>query len=103
MIFFENAPITLLIVIGLFALINITAFLFMLSDKIKSASSGAERISEGLMFFMAAAWGALGVYIGMFVFRHKTQKWYFLIGIPLLIIQNIAIVYLVYKLLSSGY
>jgi len=82
----------------IFLLINLFAFLIMLSDKIKSATPGAERISEGMMFFLAAAFGGLGVYAGMFSFRHKTQKWYFLLGIPLLILQNAATVYLIYFL-----
>ena len=73
----------------------------MLIDKIKSRNTGAERISEGMLFFLAAAFAAIGVYVGMFTFRHKTRKWYFLIGIPLLIIQNIALVYLVYVYFSQ--
>jgi uncharacterized membrane protein YsdA (DUF1294 family) len=68
----------------------------MLADKIKSAKSGSARISEGLLFFLATAFGSFGVYMGMFVFRHKTRKWYFLIGIPLLMIENIALVYFIY-------
>jgi len=84
-----------------FALINLLAFLIMLSDKVKSVSAGTERISEGLLFFLAAFFGSLGVYAGMFAFRHKTQKWYFLIGIPLLLVENIATLYLVYLLLIS--
>jgi uncharacterized membrane protein YsdA (DUF1294 family) len=56
----------------------------------------AERISEGMMFFLAAAGGSLGIYAGMFACRHKTRKWYFLIGIPLLIIQNATAVYCLY-------
>jgi uncharacterized membrane protein YsdA (DUF1294 family) len=51
-----------------------------------------------MLFFLAAAFGSIGVYAGMFVFRHKTRKWYFLIGIPLLIAQNAAAIYLVYSL-----
>jgi uncharacterized membrane protein YsdA (DUF1294 family) len=84
--------------ITLFLLINITAFLIMLYDKMKSRKVGATRISEGILFFMAAALGSIGVYLGMFVFRHKTRKWYFLIGIPLLILQNTAFLYLAYLL-----
>lgn len=86
--------------LALFALINLLAFLIMLNDKIKSVSPGTERVSEGLLFFLAAAFGSLGVYLGMFVFRHKTHKWYFLVGIPLLIIQNWATVYLLYLYLT---
>lgn len=73
----------------------------MLADKIKSAKPGAERISEGMLFFLATAFGSVGVYTGMFIFRHKTQKWYFLIGIPLLIIQNAALLYLIHLFLSN--
>ena len=41
------------------------------------------------MFFLAVAFGSLGVYLGMYVFRHKTKTWYFLIGIPLAGLQNL--------------
>jgi uncharacterized membrane protein YsdA (DUF1294 family) len=90
-----------LYILALFGLINLVAFLIMLDDKIKSTNPGAERISEGLMFFIAAAFGSIGIYLGMFAFRHKTRKWYFLIGIPLLIVQNMAAVYLVYLFLTN--
>lgn len=79
--------------------INILAFLVMLNDKSKSRLSHHERISEGQLFFLATCFGALGVYLGMFVFRHKTRKWYFLIGIPLLIVQNMALIYLSFLVL----
>lgn len=78
------------------AILNLSTFLIMLSDKIKSAHSGAERISEGQLFFMATIGGAVGVYVGMFACHHKTRKWYFMVGIPLLILQNFALFYLVY-------
>jgi uncharacterized membrane protein YsdA (DUF1294 family) len=86
----------LLFILGFFIALNLVAFFIMLVDKIKSTNPGSARISEGMMFFLAAAFGALGVYAGMFAFRHKTRKWYFLIGIPLLIIQNAATIYLLY-------
>ena len=40
-----------LIVILVFTIINISAFVIMLIDKIKSAKQGSERISEGMLFF----------------------------------------------------
>jgi uncharacterized membrane protein YsdA (DUF1294 family) len=83
-------------VISFFLVINLLAFFVMLTDKIKSQKDGASRISEGMLFFMATMFGSLGVYAGMFVFRHKTQKWYFIIGIPMLIIQNSAFLYMIY-------
>lgn len=84
--------------ISAFTLINLIAFLIMLADKVKSRKADAQRISEGMLFFMATVFGSVGVYIGMFTFRHKTRKWYFLIGIPLLILQNMAFLYLIYLL-----
>ena len=65
-------------------------------DKQRSKKAGAERISEGMLFFMATAFGSVGVWVGMLTFRHKTQKWYFLLGIPMLIVQNSALLYLLY-------
>lgn len=85
-----------------FLAINFIAFLIMLVDKNKSQKQGSERISEGVLFFLATLFGSLGVYVGMFVFHHKTKKWYFLIGIPLLIIQNLALIYLIYLFLYKG-
>lgn len=85
-------------IIIFFLAINLIAFFIMLADKVKSAKPGAERISEGMLFFLAAAFGSVGIYAGMFVFRHKTRKWYFLAGIPLLIAQNAAAFYLAYSL-----
>jgi uncharacterized membrane protein YsdA (DUF1294 family) len=83
-------------------MINLTAFSAMWIDKAKSSIPRAPRIPESLLFFMAAAFGALGVYAGMFAFRHKTRKWYFLVGIPLLIIQNSVTAYLLYLGLSKN-
>ncbi len=90
----------LLIILGIFMVINFMAFLIMLWDKNKSKNWNNKRISEGLLFFMATCFGSIGVYAGMFVFRHKTQKWYFLMGIPLLMIQNIALIYLIFLLIN---
>lgn len=90
-----NSPLPLNYIILPYLAINLLAFLIMLSDKLRARASHHERISEGQLFFMASIFGALGVYLGMFTFRHKTKKWYFLIGIPLLIVQNIALIYLI--------
>lgn len=87
------------VLVGIFLAINLIAFLLMYADKVKSRRVGAERISEGLLFFMATLFGSIGVYLGMFAFRHKTKTWYFLIGIPMLMLENIAFLYCAYILL----
>lgn len=66
----------------------------MLHDKRISVRNDAEkRIPEGVLFFLASIFGGGGIYAGMFIFRHKTRKWYFVIGIPLLLIQNFIVIY----------
>ncbi len=90
-----------LFLILFFLAINLLAFLIMLLDKNKSKKNGAERISEGMLFFLATVFGSVGVLAGMFAFRHKTQKWYFLIGIPMLILENVALLYLIYLFLNG--
>lgn len=87
----------LLNIVGFFLAVNFAAFLIMLIDKNRSRKIGSERISEGMMFFMATAFGSVGVLAGMFAFHHKTRKWYFLLGIPLLIIENSALLWLGYQ------
>jgi uncharacterized membrane protein YsdA (DUF1294 family) len=83
------------ILIGIFAAINLFAFFMMARDKRKSIrGNGQKRTPEGIIFFFAAAFGSIGVYLGMLSFRHKTKKWYFQIAIPLLILQNLATLYL---------
>lgn len=80
-----------------FFLVNFLAFFLISLDKRRSMQNGgAERIPEGLLFFLATVFGSIGVYVGMFVFRHKTRVWYFLVGIPLLMCQNIAFLYEIY-------
>ncbi|OIP58493.1 MAG: DUF1294 domain-containing protein [Candidatus Moranbacteria bacterium CG_4_9_14_3_um_filter_45_14] len=83
------------VILTFFAVVNLVAFFVMWRDKARSKKAGAERISEGVLFFMATMFGSVGVYAGMFAFRHKTRKWYFIIGISMLIVQNIAFLYLV--------
>jgi uncharacterized membrane protein YsdA (DUF1294 family) len=95
--------IQLFYLIIIFVVFNFTAFFIMLADKIKSTKSGSPRISEGKLFFMATFFAALGVYLSMFVFRHKTRKWYFLLGIPLLIGENIITLYYLYFILFKSF
>jgi uncharacterized membrane protein YsdA (DUF1294 family) len=92
---------TTLYIIGFFVVINIIAFILMWIDKGKAQKTGKQRISEGIMFFMATFFGSIGVYLGMFAFRHKTRKWYFIVGIPFLFLQNIAFLYVVYLAYES--
>ena len=80
----------------MFALVNLVAFFTMWVDKRRAKKNNKERISEGMLFFLATMFGSIGVYLGMFTFRHKTHKWYFIVGIPMLIVENSAMLYVLY-------
>ncbi len=49
------------------------------------------RVPEKVLFLLAAAGGSLGLYLGMFTFRHKTKHWYFVVGVPLIILVQAAL------------
>ena len=53
-------------------------------DKWK-AKRGAWRIPEKTLFFFAVIGGGGGVWAGMYLFRHKTRRWYFVVGMPLIL------------------
>ncbi|MBP2656851.1 MAG: hypothetical protein H6Q73_4420 [Firmicutes bacterium] len=67
---------------------NVAAIILVRLDKQRSRRRGARRIRERTFFLWAAAFGAVGVLSGMYLFRHKTLHWSFVIGIPLLVIFN---------------
>jgi uncharacterized membrane protein YsdA (DUF1294 family) len=79
--------------LGLFLAVNLVSFLVMGWDKRRAQQTGDDRIPEGILFFMATLFGAVGVFLGMFVFRHKTRTWYFLFGVPIAVLQNVATLY----------
>jgi len=82
-----------------FLVVNLISFNEMYVDKVKARLRSDNRIPEGVLFFMAVFFGSVGVYLGMFAFRHKTQRWYFVIGMPLLMLENLAFLYFVFKYL----
>ena len=71
-------------------IINAAAFLLMRADKLK-ARRGAWRIPESTLMSVAAIGGSVGALIGMYRFRHKTRHVKFTLGIPLILIAQIAL------------
>lgn len=64
----------------------------MYIDKNK-AKKGKYRISEKTLFITAFLLGGIGIYAGMYKFRHKTKHTLFTVGIPVCIIINLFCVY----------
>ncbi|WP_145949622.1 DUF1294 domain-containing protein [Paenibacillus sp. Y412MC10] len=80
----------MMITIAYIAAINLIGFLMMGYDK-KQAIRGARRIPEKNLFFISFIGGALGSFLGMRKFRHKTKHQSFVIGIPFLIVVNVVV------------
>ncbi|MDE6965222.1 MAG: DUF1294 domain-containing protein [Lachnospiraceae bacterium] len=73
-----------------FASINFIGFALMGIDKYK-AKKRAFRIPEATLFIIATIGGSVGSLIGMYTFRHKTRHRKFVIGMPLILILQIAL------------
>ncbi len=72
-------------------LINLIAFLMMGSDKRRAKRQGARRISEKALFLSALLGGSLGAILGMRLFRHKTRHWYFVWGMPAILLLQLGL------------
>ena len=79
----------LLAALAVAAIMNTACFLMMGHDK-RCARQGRWRVPERRLFLAAACFGALGGVLGMKVFHHKTQHWYFRVFFPLLLAVQIA-------------
>lgn len=78
-------------------IINIITFLTMWYDK-HEAKKGEWRISEKALFLLVALGGGIGGIAGMYTFRHKTKKWYFKYGFPIItILEIVGAIYLKVK------
>lgn len=69
-------------------LINILTFIVYGLDKY-FALKQKSRIKVSTLILFAAAGGSIGGLLGMYVFRHKIRKDYFVIGLPLILITQI--------------
>lgn len=71
-------------------IINAVGFVLMLSDK-QMAKKNLYRIPEATLMTAAALGGSIGSLIGMYTVRHKTKHLKFVIGIPAILIAQIAL------------
>ena len=66
-----------------FIIVNLIGVGIMAIDKYK-AEKDKWRISEMTLFIITFLGGGIGTTFGMYKFRHKTQKWYFKYGFPII-------------------
>ena len=80
-------------------IINVITFFIMWFDK-HEAKIGDWRVPERTLFLLVLLGGGIGGIAGMYVFRHKTRKWYFKIGFPAILIMQIVFMIYVRKLVE---
>lgn len=71
-------------------LMNLVGIVVMGIDK-ERAKRHAWRIPEKTLFLVSLLGGSVGTWAGMYMFRHKTKHWYFVIGMPAILVVQIAV------------
>ena len=83
-------PLTAALLVYL-AAVNVIAFAVYGADK-RRARKNRRRVPEKTLFLLAVIGGSVGALLGMYTFRHKTRHWYFVWGIPVILLVQIALV-----------
>jgi uncharacterized membrane protein YsdA (DUF1294 family) len=79
-----------------YVLWNLAVFMLVMIDKRRACRAG-RRIRERTFFGLALFFGAAGILLGMYAFHHKTRHMSFVIGIPLLLLLNLAGWYILWR------
>lgn len=77
------------------AVINLLTFIVYGADK-RRARKGKWRVPEKTLFLLPLLGGSIGALLGMRVFHHKTKHWYFVWGIPAILLVQIALAVWIY-------
>ncbi len=77
-------------------IINACAFTLMLTDK-RNAREKFWRIPEATLVAVAILGGSIGIWAGMYLFRHKTRHLKFTLGIPAIFLIQLAACFLFWR------
>lgn len=82
----------------IYAVINFATFVRYGVDKWK-AKHDRWRIKESTLLLMGLLFGAQGQLVGMRLFHHKTQKWYFVLSAVVFMVVQF---YAMYLMIANG-
>ena len=77
-------------------IINIITFIIIIIDK-RKARKKSYRISENTFIFLSIIGGSIGTILAMTIFRHKTKKKKFYIGVPIIYLIDQVIILLIFN------
>lgn len=89
------------IIISYLLVINAVSFSLMYIDK-RRAINHKYRISEKMLWTVSLLGGATGSFAGMRLVRHKSKHFSFKYGLPVLIICQFVILYIIYHYATAG-
>lgn len=75
------------------AVMTLLGFGSMYIDK-RKAKHHKWRIPEKVLFIIAVLGGSLGSNMGMRLCHHKTKHWYFVVGMPVILLLQIVLLFL---------
>lgn len=79
-------------------LINLIAVIVTIYDKL-CAVKRRWRVKESTLLLLSALGGSISMYITMLLIRHKTRHIKFMLGIPLILIVQLLIAFLIWRYL----
>ena len=79
-------------------LINLITVIVTIYDKL-CAVKRRWRVKESTLLILSALGGSISMYITMLLIRHKTRHIKFMLGIPLILIFQILIAFLIWRYL----
>ena len=85
-----------ILLVSYYIAINLIGFFTMGIDK-RRAIKRAFRIPEATLFTIAIIGGSLGTTLGMYFFHHKTRHWYFVYGMPFILLLQILLLVFLYN------
>ncbi len=86
------------IFIGYLIAISVISIIVCIYDKIAAKHNPKHRTRESTLLLLSALGGSVAMFVTMQLIRHKTKHVKFMLGIPLIIVAQIAIAIAVIKL-----
>ena len=91
----------MLFIYGYLAAISLVAIIATVIDK-RAAKKGSWRIKEATLLLVSVFGGSVAMFAVMRLIRHKTKHAKFMVGIPVIIILQIATVLFIWWRLKGG-
>lgn len=84
------------VILGYVIVINLLAVILTVFDKYRAIRHGW-RVKEATLLLVAALGGSPAMLLTMLLIRHKTRHVKFMLGIPLIMVVQAAVVFLIWR------